>query len=226
MPPRWFPNAAGGGAAASAPAFVMAATKVAADASITLSGLQAGDLIVLACCQNTGNSGPAAQWAFVVNTLDAGGSPPFLYLLYHRVSPADGSTFTYIGATPNFGSVAAIALRHVFGTPDGLGTVSVVTNTTTVTTNAFTTTLNQDVGIWAVGLQGSTNDISAAPAGYTLNTNAHTPVSGSAQGVAIAYNLNLGNAGSNTPGNATATLGSSSKAASYAFGMQGFRSSY
>ena len=180
--------------------------------SVTITGTTAGDTIYCHVCTNNGSTLLAnTGWSFLVGSTAFGGGPPFHYVLTHVVQPGDTSSYTITSGSTTFLSNACIELAHVYPQVDQISNWSTAKdnlNTTTVTTNNATSTLANDVGLWLALGQGNTQDVSAAPSGYT--TTVHIAATTTYQGCAIAFNPNVGAAGTITTGNATATLGSSS----------------
>jgi hypothetical protein len=222
MPPRWFP----GSGAFGAPTFIDAENTTSA-LNVTFSGTRAGDFLILAIGSNQNNWSGVGGWQAIVSDINFGGGPPYLRVITHTVTPQDTFPLSFVASSfPTFGCMVGLALRHTFGATDGIGTALNTSNNTSNPTNSYTDTIAGDVGIWIALTQGNTNDISAAPSGYTLAANAHVAATGAHQGMAIAYKLNLGAPGTIAIGNATAILGAGSAVATLGLALQGFNTAY
>lgn len=177
--------------------------------SVTITGTTASDVIYCHVCTNNGTTINAnAAWTMLPGSGAFGGGPPFHYVVTHVVVPGDTSSYTPITGATTFESMACVELAHAYpqiDTQSDWSTAKDTTNSTTVLTNNATSTLTNDIGLWLVLMQGNTSDISAAPSGYT--TLAHIAGTATYQGCGIAFNPNVGAAGTVTTGNATGTNG-------------------
>jgi hypothetical protein len=187
MRPEWFPQA-GGGSSAAVPSFVVGGTSVAATTpTVTLAGVQTGDVIIGAQFGATQFPSAPVYWALVLNGFNDSGT--FLNIYYRIVTPQDSTSFILGNNTTSCTAMAAF--RHVLPI-DGISATANTGVTTSPASNTFTTTILNGIGIWVdgFGAGSGTATATAAPTGYTFGANV-AAVFGAHFGISIAYKTGL-----------------------------------